>query len=254
MWKEYLDRIGVEREKISIDEISLWELHEKHLLSIPFEDLDIHSNISIILNINSIFDKVVRGNRGGFCYELNYLFCNLLREIGFEAHFISSRIYSDKGILGPEFDHMSIVVTLKDKWLLDVGYGDLFIRPVKIENHSKSKDWFKSYRIDAIEKNKYLLSESLDGKAFSKKYQFSTESKEIEDFEEQCQFKQKSKDSYFVKNLICTLPNPTGRKTVLNNQFIERKNELRTVTEIKGRIEMISILRNSFNIEGELYS
>ncbi len=139
MWKEYLDRIGVEREKISIDEISLWELHEKHLLSIPFEDLDIHSNIPIILNINSIFDKVVRGNRGGFCYELNYLFCNLLREIGFEAHFISSRIYSDKGILGPEFDHMSIVVTLKDKWLLDVGYGDLFIRPVKIENHSKSK-------------------------------------------------------------------------------------------------------------------
>jgi N-hydroxyarylamine O-acetyltransferase len=66
MWEEYLNRIGLEIEEVSIDEIFLKELHKKHVLTMPFEDLDIHSKIPISLNIDSIFNKVVRNGRGGF--------------------------------------------------------------------------------------------------------------------------------------------------------------------------------------------
>jgi N-hydroxyarylamine O-acetyltransferase len=94
---------------------------------------------------------------------------------------------------------MSILVTLGNKWILDFGYGDLLIIPIKIESECISKDWFKYYRIDAIEEDNFLLSESKEGRNFTKRYQFCAEPRKIGDFEQQCQFNQESADSYFVK-------------------------------------------------------
>lgn len=247
----YLNRIGYFKKEIPLNEFSLNELHQKHVLNIPFEDIDIHTKEAILLNFQSIFDKVINRNRGGFCYELNYLFYKLLVEIGFKVKMVSTKIYDKNGILGPEFDHISLIVSLKEDWLLDVGFGDLFMSPIKIKHQHITKDWFKFYKIDTLEKGKFLLLESKDGKAFIKKYEFTTEERKIEDFKHQSQLKQNSEDSYFVKNLICTLPNPKGRITIFNNKLIETIDGTKKETEIKGALELTSILRDKFNIQIE---
>ena len=46
---------------------ALEALHEQHLLRVPFENLDIHEGIRIVLDEERIVDKIVNRRRGGFC-------------------------------------------------------------------------------------------------------------------------------------------------------------------------------------------
>ncbi|MEZ4850234.1 MAG: arylamine N-acetyltransferase [Bacteroidia bacterium] len=82
------------------------QLQRAHLLSVPFENLDIHLPEEIRLNVEKIFQKVVHRRRGGFCYELNGLFHFLLVELGFEVKRISASVLGSKGLWGPEYDHL----------------------------------------------------------------------------------------------------------------------------------------------------
>ena len=104
--------------------------------------------------------------------------------MGFDVDMISSRIYNKLGQIGPEFDHMSLVVRLDDLWLVDVGYGDLFIEPLKIQKHIVIEDWFENYKIEKINNLNYLLSSGLLRDGFIKRYQFNLRPRSIEDIED----------------------------------------------------------------------
>src|SRR2546428_2058661 len=123
--KAYLERIGYGgRTRPSPD--VLRRLHLKHLLSIPFENLDIHIGRPIILSEKAFYDKIIKHHRGGFCYELNGLFATLLDELGFKVSMLSARVAQNGGGLSPDFDHMTLLVQLEHPWLVHVGFGDPF--------------------------------------------------------------------------------------------------------------------------------
>ena len=145
---------------------------------------------------------------------------------------------------------MSISVNLDDtSWLVDVGYGDLFIEPIKIEDGRVKRDWFKFYKINKIEKTNYLLSESREGIGYKKRYQFNLEPRQIEEFQGQCEYKQYSEDSYFVKNQICTIPLKDGRTTILNKKLTKRRDDKRERCEIRTASELNEILKKEFDIQ-----
>jgi len=137
---------------------------------------------------------------------------------------ISARIF-DNDKLGPEFDHMAIIVNLDNEhWLADVGFGDLFIGPLKIDNRMEQTDAGNTFKIDSLNENSYLLSKSENGVVFEKKYVFDTSEKRLEEFLPQCELKQQSPDSYFVLNKVCTIAQEKGRKTIFNSKYIEKKD------------------------------
>lgn len=226
----------------------LKKIHLNHVLFVPFEALDITFKRRINLDIEHIYNKVIVHHRGGYCYELNYLFYNLLKAIGFNCAMISSRIY-DEGKLGPEFDHMSIIVYLDEPWLADVGYGDLFLTPIQISSLTYQDDGLKFFKVDVINEKQFDLLETWkDHINFKKKYLFDLNECDISDFENQNNIKQVNPESYFVKNTICTLPTKSGRKTIFNDTYKVRSNELVTDRKIENRDEMLEILRAEFNI------
>lgn len=244
----YLKRIGVETV-IALDEALLKKLHRQHLRSIPFENLDIAWKRPISLDPEAIFTKIIHERRGGFCYELNSLFCWLLQELGFRSRLISCSIMTDEGSFGPLFDHMAIIVEMENLWLVDVGYGDLFIEPLLLTNTHPQKDQFKTYQL--VEENEdYLLSESKDGMNFQPRYTFKTIPRKIADFKDQCDWKQYSPDSYFVKNRICTLPHSNGRTTLFNDKLIRRRDHKREETIIDRPVKYDLMLKRYFGIDG----
>jgi len=89
-------------------------LHVRHLLSVPFENLDIHLGRPIILDQELFYNKIVRDRRGGYCYELNGCFAWLLRELGFGVSMLSARVAGKNGGFSPDFDHMTLLVRLKE--------------------------------------------------------------------------------------------------------------------------------------------
>ena len=217
-------------------------------MSIPFESLDIERGVRIDLSLEHLFVKVIEDKRGGYCYELNYLFHALLLALGFDSRMVSASIFHED-TLGPPFDHMSIIVQLDDLWLVDVGYGDLFVQPLKIVPGIIQNDQFKIFKIERIDDNKYLLFESLLSKEnFIKRYVFELTPRIIQDFEDQNQFKQRAPESYFLQNVICTLPTKHGRKTILNDHFKIRSNLGSSNVLIKNEKHFKLILQEEFNI------
>lgn len=219
----YLRRIGVTEKAIRIDEATLIQLHESHVFNVPFENLDIHYKRLFDLEPRNVYNKVVADSRGGFCYELNSLFNWLLCGLGFKSKIISSRIFDDAGGLGPAYDHMSIYVETTKKFLLDVGFGDLFIKPLEIKNGIQT-DGRSFFKIEELGDSNYLLSMSSNRTNFHKKYIFNLVDVTIDRFHDICFDKQTNPMSYFVKNTVCTKPTTAGRVTLFNDKLVEKRN------------------------------
>ncbi len=247
-FNKYMERIGFKgNQSISIRCLS--ELHRKHVMSIPFEAMDVYFRIPIQLELKAIYDKVVVKNRGGYCYELNYLFYALLSHIGFNCYPVSVRIYNEEN-LGPDFDHMSIIVEMEDRWLVDVGYGDLFVEPIKLSAGLIQEDLFKNYKIEKVHSGNFLLTESLkNSNTFIKRYMIDMQPRKIDEFLVQNKVKQKDRDSFFVKNRICTIATQDGRKTILNNEYKRTSSNQIEKMYIDDEKQLLRLLKTEFNIE-----
>jgi len=136
--QSYLDRIKYDGNVNTSLEV-LSKLQELHLMNVPFENLDIQNKIKI--DFDNLFGKIVIRKRGGFCYELNGLFYKLLKQIGFVAKMVSARVYNNNTkIFSPEFDHMTLIVSIKkDDYLVDVGFGEFAFQPIKIQTGTTLK-------------------------------------------------------------------------------------------------------------------
>ena len=240
---EYLKRIDYN----DVTDEVLASLHKKHVFMVPFENLDVYYKRTFNLDIGNVYQKAINDRRGGFCYELNLLFNWLLTEIGFSSRIIASRIFNEDGTVGPEFDHMSIYVKTEKEFLLDVGYGDLFVTPIEIKKGVQF-DGRNYFQIDKWNKNEYVISMSSDELTFSKKYTFSLDLVNINDFDIICLDKQTNPNSYFVKNVVCTKPTETGRVTIFNDKLVEKNGELRMERAIQSDENFIRCLKDKFGI------
>ncbi len=243
----YLRRIGLNQEDPSMNYLK--KLQKAHLLKIPFENLDIHYGSKIILDYSKIFDKIVLRGRGGFCYEANGLFYHLLYHLGFDCYVIAAQVFREETQeFGRPFDHLVILVNLDDhQWIVDVGFGDGPISPLKIDKNVQI-DYTRYWRIDSDPDENLILKVSNDTSYFKSKYLFSTDEKQLIQFMEMCEYHQKSPDSPFTQKKLITQLTPNGRVTLTDRKL--KILELGEVveTEILHEDEFLSKLEHHFGI------
>ena len=120
----YLNRIGLSREKPEPTVEWLEKLVHAQLIHIPFDDMDCWGRGDTpSLAIADLFDKIVVRRRGGYCFELNSLFCAFLRAVGFEAYVVTVRIVAGRDFVTPPAHCAVICVIDGEKYFSDVGYG-----------------------------------------------------------------------------------------------------------------------------------
>ena len=245
--QKYFDRINF-KDKPVPDLQTLNKLHLFHMLNVPFENLDIHINRKIILKPEVLFKKIVENNRGGFCYEMNGVFYQALKAIGYKVKMISARVY-DTAEPSPEFDHMALIVTLEDgNWLADVGFGDSFLEPLKLEPETVQKQYGKSYKIEIIDKENFKV-QNLDSKdKWNNMYRFSLIPRALNDFDEMCVHNQSSPQSHFTQKRFCSLAKTNGRITLSGMKLIEKENGVRKETELENENEFNLKLKELFGI------
>ncbi|MCL5027707.1 MAG: arylamine N-acetyltransferase [Bacteroidetes bacterium] len=245
--KKYLSRIGINSQQ-NPNLQTLIALHKSHILNVPFENLDIHLGREIILDFEKFYTKIVINNRGGFCYELNGSFFSLLTNLGYNGKMISARVANSKGDFGKEFDHMAIIVKLDDEWLVDVGFGDSFIEPLKIELELTQKQYGRTYKIIKHDEDYFKLMRSLDGNKFEDQYIFTLKERALNDFNEMCIYNQTSPQTSFTQKRICTMATEDGRVTLSDLKLIINKDGVKTETQLKDEEEFNLNLRKYFKI------
>ncbi len=225
---------------------TLRSLHRAHMYAVPFENLDIALGRKIVCDENRFLHKIVNERRGGFCYEMNGAFAALLRELGFEVTLLSARVSGGgDGSEGPEFDHLALRVELEHAWLADVGFGDSFVEPLRLEPGIEQEQFGRRYRITAGESGFHLEANADD--TWKKQYVFTLQPRQLSEFTAMCHYHQTSPDSPFTRKRVCSLATPEGRITVSGVKLIETRQgvrEERTLTED----EPVAILRESFGV------
>lgn len=221
-------------------------LQKAHLLAVPFENLSIHAGEPIILNDAALFEKIVSRHRGGFCYELNGLFAWLLRQLGFRVDMLSASVANPKGEWGPEFDHMTLLVHLEERWLADVGFGDSFVEPLLFDNRGEQIQGLRSYRI-AEDASHFVLSQKQLNEDWKPQYRFTTAAHVYSDYDEMCRYQQTSPESHFTKGRICSRLTPDGRVTLSQDRLILTKGSDKEEREVNQN-EVVKALREYFDI------
>ena len=241
----YLKRIDY-RGSLELTAEVLNELQYAHLLSVPFENLDIHLGHPILLKEAKLFEKMVTQRRGGFCYELNGLFATLLQELGFTVDLLSSRVY-EGGDYGPEFDHLILRVRLEEDWLVDVGFGENFLKPLRLLEGEEQLRSGTAYRLERWSSDWNLLEKDKSGN-WSSSYRFNLQPRQLSDFEGMCRYHQTSPESHFTQKRLCTRATPTGRITISGQQLIITENGQRRETRLENRQACHAALENYFGI------
>ncbi len=219
--KAYLTRINYDGSLTPTAQ-TLRDLQTAHLLAVPFENLSIHSGEPILLEDSALFDKIVERRRGGFCYELNGLFASLLRALGFDVIMLSAEVADATGGYGPSFDHMALAVTLEERWLVDVGFGDSFLEPLLLDERGEQLQNERVYRIapDAAYLTLLQRTHSDGNNGWKAQYRFTLQPHQYPDYSQMCHFHQTSRQSHFTRARICSKATPAGRLTLSDRRFI----------------------------------
>jgi N-hydroxyarylamine O-acetyltransferase len=242
----YLERIDY-RGPLAPTAETLGCLHVAHLLAVPFENLSIHAGEPIVLDDSALFDKVVGRRRGGFCYELNGLFAALLRSLGFRVEMLSAGVAKPARGYGPEFDHMTLLVELEERWLADVGFGDSFVEPLRLDERGEQRQRGRSYRIDEDGSHLVLLRRDAGG-GWDAQYRFTPEPRAYADYAEMCHFQQTSPESHFTRARLCSRLTQAGRVTISGTRLITTRGDERLERELAGEAEYAAALREHFGI------
>jgi N-hydroxyarylamine O-acetyltransferase len=158
----YLARVGG-TPPLAAGREGLAALHRAHCAAIPFENLDILLGRPIALDVPSLEAKLVRGRRGGYCFEQNTLFQAALEGLGFRVTALAARVRSGATGVRPR-THMLLRVDLPEgAFVADVGFGgDGPVEPVPLAEGRETWLGFAGHRLHR-EGESWVLEGNLGG-------------------------------------------------------------------------------------------
>lgn len=244
----YLNRLNYQGPLAPTAE-TLHALHYSHVLAVPFENLDIHVGRPIVLDEDYLYDKIVTRRRGGFCFELNGLFAALLRELGFNVTLLASNVGNgERSTLGPEFDHLALLVRLEEAWLADVSFGHSFVEPLQLNEPGEQMQRTGVYRRVRQDGDGMTLEWNRDDQ-WVRAYRFNLQPRLLSDFGETCYYLQTSPESAFTQKRICYRATLGGQISLRDMRLIITTNGQRHEQELANQDEYVAILQKYFQIQ-----
>ena len=250
----YLQRAGLDSEP-SHDIAGIEMLQRAVLETTPFENLDIlDGKVPLDLSETALFDKIVNRQRGGICYELNYLYQAALETMGFTTHLLGGRIYDN----GDEFDHVFLLVDDPQepgaRWMTDVGFAYNVAAPLKFECAIIQDDGRCQYRIDCVDdpahpgEASYDLIRIVDGEE-SRMFTFRDIYRDKAEFESRCHFFESDPSSRFLKGPLVCIDGEEGRITLSMRRLKETRGSRVTERDIDYPGEFDTLCSTIFNMK-----
>lgn len=147
----YLSRLGLDGASAGIDGLS--RLQEAQIRAIPFENVDALLGRPPATDLPSVADKILRGGRGGWCFELNALLEAALASLAHQIERRLARVRMGRREGGPR-THIAMVCTVRDeRWLVDAGFGGPApLTPLRLDRDDLQKAPNGTYciRTDAV--------------------------------------------------------------------------------------------------------
>lgn len=213
--RAYYERLGLPGPVPRTAE-GLRTLHRAHAAAIPFENLDIHLGRPIRIDLPSVEAKLVRGRRGGYCFEQNALFAAVLEAHGWIVHRWTARVRVGPPIPRPRTHMMLAVETEAGRVLCDVGFGaESIAEPMPLDPGRVAEQGPWRYRLVREEGRLWVL-QLARGAGWEDQYAF-TEEPQIEADYEMANFYTSTYPGSRFRTTITAQRNLPGCKLTLRN-------------------------------------
>jgi len=246
--ERYLARIAYQGPRASTAD-TLAALQRAHIGTVAFESLDCVASIPLSVTPEALWDKIVGRGRGGFCFELNGLFSELLRALGFDVTLLAARPFWSDGI-APERAHLTLVVSVDgERWLTDVGFGHWTPdAPLLLDDQGEQVRGARTYRI-VREGDRMRMTMGFRGEASGPAgFVLSPAPRALDDFAEQCLAYSTDPDSPFARGGVYSLRRPDGWLTVTRNRMIRTVDGVEVERPVANDDEWRALLFEHFGV------
>lgn len=228
--ERYLERIGFSHE-VRIDLETLAALQRAHLSAVPFENLDVCNGVEVRTDVAWSVAKIVERGRGGWCFEANGAFSALLEALGFDVARLGAAVLLE----GPTeiIDHLTLEVMLDEPYLVDVGFGDSFMTPLRLNRLGPQEGGTGTYEFFDSPQGRTLTRHDEDGPVAQ--YRFRRVNRVMADFEPASQMLQSDRALHWSNKPFATrlLDGGPGRVTLLKDRLKIRRDGVETETEVE---------------------
>jgi N-hydroxyarylamine O-acetyltransferase len=222
-------------------------LHLAHATHIPFENLDILLGRPIRLDLESLQAKLVRDGRGGYCFEQNTLFAEVLERVGFRVKRLAARVRFGATHVLPR-THMLLEVEAGGvPWLADVGFGGeglLEPLPMRPDYEVRHYDW--TYGL--TEESGLWVLQSKQAGGWLDLYAFTREPQYPADFEVANHYTATHPSSIFVRSLTVQLPTPEARYVLRGRELTVQRATGTSRRPVEGDEELLLVLAETFGL------
>jgi len=244
----YLSRIDLQNCGNNLEDLKL--LQQKHIQSICFENLDVVVGRKIKLDYNHLFKKIVTSGRGGYCFELNILYSELLKSLGFSPKPVLGRVWLRNPDATPPRNHLAHLVKLNgETFITDVGFGGLTTRiPLNINDSSEVNDNDGFVRIKPFDKNQYMVQRKVEND-WANQYSFETVNISEEDIQISNYYMSTNPKSHFFNDRFIGKFTKKGRIGLFNNQMSTREGiQVINKKQIPYGSEWLDTLESEFHL------
>ncbi|XP_069489996.1 arylamine N-acetyltransferase, pineal gland isozyme NAT-3-like [Ambystoma mexicanum] len=233
---EYFKRICYRgsTEKANMD--TLTAIFQHHIKAIPFENASGYCGETVFLDFEAIFEKLVMKKRGGCCWEHNFLFYWIIKEMGYAVTLIGGNFYiPELEIYSINISHpMLTVVVDGTTYLLDAGAGLGYQMWQPIEVVSGMVDhqipgtfcltekrglWYLD-KTERYQHNPSMQNSGTEGEETCIHILFFTlKPRSMGFFQPVCTYLQSCEDFILSSNLLCSIQLPGGYFGLFNNKL-----------------------------------
>lgn len=217
---EYLARIALDRRPARPDLASLRDLTLAHPCAIPFENLNPLLRRPVRLDIASIQEKLVRGGRGGWCFEHNLLLGTALTSLGYTVTGLSARVIWNvpAGVVRGR-SHMVLLVALPEgPHIVDVGFGGSTpTAPLRLEAGIEQATPHEPFRLTHVDGG--LMLEARIGSAWKGLYIFDLQPQALADYEMPNWYLCNHPESHFLAAVVAARVERDRRFALRNADF-----------------------------------
>lgn len=245
----YLQRLGlVTPPPPTLD--TLRELQARHTAEFPFETLSTFLREPVDLALPTLERKLLFEGRGGYCFELNGLFQQLLISLGFDVTGLAARVVmgQDQGAMAAR-THMVLRVRVEGvDHLVDVGFGGMVpTAPLRLDTEEAQTTPHEPYRLQR-RGGDFLLSAQV-GDEWRPLYRFDLQPQAHIDYVLGNWYVSTHPDSSFIGQLRVARTGPGWRKTFNNGSFAVHTMGGATVRrELADADEVMQVLTEEFGL------
>ncbi|MFQ4136789.1 arylamine N-acetyltransferase family protein [Nodosilinea sp. PGN35] len=237
----YFERIGYAGNREPVLE-NLRAIHQAHTRTIAFENLSSFFQQPVPLDLERLQQKLVHGQRGGYCFEQNLLLRSVLDALGFKVTNLAARVRWNlpEDTVTPR-SHMLLKVDIDDTpYIADVGFGGLTMtEPLELLPNMPQITSHEPYRLSVVGQT-YCLEAQLN-QGWKPLYCFDLQEQQRCDYEVSNWHVSTHPQSLFVNALIAARPGDGCRYALLNNQLTTRyldgaveHRQLTTASDLHG--------------------